>query len=63
MRKDITINKLIEGGEKRGIQKGRKEWILEGITETAKKLLSNNVSIDIISASTGLSLDEIKSLK
>ena len=58
-------------GMKEGIKEGIKEGKLEGIKEgkrestleTAKALLKENVSIDIISRTTGLTKEEINSLK
>ena len=45
----------------------RREGIEEGIekrnVEIAKNLLKNNVSVDIISSSTGLTKEEIANLK
>ena len=67
-----TLEKLAEErgkkeGEKRGIEKGKKEGIKEGKKrakiEIAKSLLQAKVNIDIIVISTGLTIEEIKSLK
>jgi predicted transposase/invertase (TIGR01784 family) len=42
-----------------GIQKGRQE----GALAIARNLLKSNVDVNIISASTGLSIEEIQSLQ
>ena len=46
-------------GKREGIKEGEKKEKLK----TAKKLFNLNVSIEIISKSTGLSIDEINKLK
>ena len=51
--------KGLEKGEKRGIAKGENKKAIE----VAKKLLANNVDVNIISASTGLSVEKINKLK
>lgn len=45
-------------GEERGIQIGHQK----GKIEVAKNLLKAGISIDVVSQTTGLSLDEIKKL-
>ncbi len=56
-----------EEGRKVGIEEGREEGIKEGrkegVIETAKNLLENGVSIDIILKSTGLTEKEIEQIK
>ena len=49
-------------GHNEGFKEGHSEGIKEGKLEIAKKLLEQNVSIDIISTSTGLSIEEIKNI-
>ena len=60
-------NEAIKEGRLEGIKEGKLEGIKEGIEkntlETAKALLKENVSIDIISRTTGLSEEEVKKLK
>ena len=52
----MTIaDKLIEKGEKRGIEKGK--------LETAKELLKESIDKKIISKAIGLSLEEIKKIE
>ncbi|MDD3527737.1 MAG: Rpn family recombination-promoting nuclease/putative transposase [Bacteroidales bacterium] len=50
-----SIDTALEEGEMKGIIKGK--------IEVAKNLLKNGISIDIISASTGLSKEDIESLR
>ena len=45
-----------------GIEKGKKEGKKEGITQTARRLKTAGVSIDIIIKATGLSKEEFKKL-
>ena len=56
-----------EEGIKEGLEEGRQEGIKEGKRENsrniAKKMLSHNLSIDIISEITGLEIDEINNIK
>jgi predicted transposase/invertase (TIGR01784 family) len=49
-------------GRKEGELKGRADGILEAKLEDARNLLANGVSLEIITKSIGLSLDEIQSL-
>ena len=42
---------------------GREEGIKEGIKDTALKMLQDNLDLDIISKYTGLSSEELKSLR
>ena len=57
----------LEEGKKQGLEEGIKEGIKEGknksIKEIALNLLKSNIDINIISSSTGLSIEEINSLK
>ncbi len=48
-----------EEGEKIGIEKGKKEEKIE----IARNLLKQNIDIDVITISTGLSKKEIEELK
>ena len=62
---------IAEKLEKRGIEKGREEGIEEGIEKGMEKgikevtlnLLEKDIALDIISETTGLSLEEIRSLR
>ena len=53
----------IEKGEKMGIEKGKLEGINERNIEIANNLLKCGVSIDVITQTTGLSIDQIKKLR
>lgn len=50
-------------GRAEGIAEGRAEGRAEGIVEVAKKMLDNGMSADIVAEMTGLSLEEVSSLK
>ena len=60
-------NEAIKEGKLEGIKEGKLEGIKEGIEkntlETAKKMLDDNLSIDMVSKYTGLTKEEINSLK
>ena len=56
---EMVINTL----KNEAIKEGKLEGIKENTLETAKALLKENVSIDIISRTTGLTKEEINSLK
>ena len=58
-----TREEGIELGKQEGIELGKQEGIELGVLQTAKKLLKENVDINIISKSTGLSIEEINKLK
>lgn len=51
-----------EKGFKQGYDEGIEQGIEQNKIEIAKNLLNNNVDINIISLSTGLSQEEIKNL-
>ena len=55
---EMVINTL----KNEAIREGKEEGIKEGIVETAKALLKENISIDIISRTTGLKKEEIEKL-
>ena len=50
-------------GRAEGIAEGRAEGRAEGIVEVAKKMLDNGMSADLVVEMTGLSLEEVSSLK
>ena len=56
---EMVINTL----KNEAIKEGRLEGKKENTLETAKKMLDDNLSIDMVSKYTGLSEDEIKKLK
>ena len=56
-----SMNEARNEGRREGILEGRREEILEEKVETAKRLLSENYSLNIIQTATNLTLDQIKS--
>lgn len=56
---EMVYNTLIEDGIEQGLQQG----IEQGKLETAKRLLENNIDLNIISTSTGISLEKLTELK
>ncbi len=58
-----SVDTAREEGEITGHKKGKTEGKIEGKIEVAKNLLKNNVSIEIIIKSTGLTKKEIEALK
>nr|WP_255705240.1 Rpn family recombination-promoting nuclease/putative transposase [Xenorhabdus sp. PB61.4] len=60
----MTIAEQLEQkGREQGLEQGREEGKAEGKLETARALLQHGVSLDIIATSTGLSREEIETLK
>ena len=57
------LNYAEKKGEKRGIELGKAEGIRQNKIEIAKKLLKNNVDMEIIISATGLTKEEIENLK
>ena len=57
------IEKGIEQGKKEALEQGKKEGIEQVKKEIALNLLNQGVDLSIIQASTGLSKEEILSLK
>ena len=49
-------------GEKRGRAEGRTEGIAEGKIETARNMLKNGLSADLITKCTGISAQQISEL-
>ncbi len=58
-----TAQKAKKDGIYEGISQGISEGISQGILQTAKNLLSLNISINDIKKATGLSEKELKNLK
>ena len=56
----------LKEGKEEGIKEGKKEGIIEGILKNKKDMVinlnNNGVSTDIISKSTGLSIDEVNDI-
>ena len=65
--KELHLEKLrlseLEEAREKGIEQGIEKGIEQEKIEIAKELLNNNVSLDIIMKSTGLSKEEIEKLK
>ena len=64
---ELTKLAYEEDGHKKGLEQGIQQGFTDGANhekrEIAKNLLKENVSLDLISKSTGLSYDEIEKLK
>ena len=58
----IEMNTTKIDGYNEGLEKGQKLGEINEKKEIAKKLKQENVSLEIISKTTGLSIDEIKKL-
>ena len=50
-------------GLEQGLEQGREEGARETAIKTARSFLQNGISVDIVARCTGLSLEEVKSLK
>ena len=59
----VTMLSVLDKVEARGIQLGRTEGIQLGRTETARNLLRMGLDLAKIAEATGLSLEEVQSLK
>ena len=53
----------LKEGKEEGLKEGKEEGLKEGKIEIAKNMLKLNIDINIISQSTGLSVEEINKLK
>ena len=53
----------VKKGKEEGLKQGKEEGLREGKKEMARVLLQSGVDINIISQSSGLTIDEIKELK
>ena len=66
LHEELLRNTELYNAEQKGIKQGKKDGIKEGIKqkaiETAKNMLKENISIDIISRVTGLDIKEIEKL-
>jgi predicted transposase/invertase (TIGR01784 family) len=68
---NYQLDRVREKGKKEGIEEGIKEGIKEGMErgkkegkiEIARNLLTSNISTELISNATGLSIEQIKKLK
>ena len=59
---DDGLNKGISQGISQGIQQGISQGIQQKAIETAKALLREDISIDVITRTTGLSTETIEQL-
>ena len=57
------LDKLFTTSVEKGIEQGIEQGIAKNKLDVARKLLEKNVSLDIISESTGLTIEEINNLK
>lgn len=57
------IVNAIRTAEKKKFAEGRAEGIAEGRAEVARKMLDKGMSADLVAEMTGLSLEEVSSLK
>ena len=64
---EMLMEERFEAGMEKGIKKGREEGIAQGTynksLETAKKLLEDNISPEVVVKYTGLPLETILKLK
>ena len=60
---DVALKEMEEKGKSSGLELGIKEGKKEEKIEIAKNLLKENVDLNIISKTTGLSLEELEKLK
>lgn len=56
-------NNGLSKGMKEGLEKGIEQGIAESKSEIARKLINNNIDINIILESTGLSIEELEKIK
>ena len=59
----MTLEEKLEIEREEGIEKGRKEGLAEGKLEVAKKMIEENMSKEMISKLTSLSLDVIEEIE
>ena len=60
---NICYKRGLEQGLEQGREEGREEGARETAIKTARSFLQNGISVDIVARCTGLSLEEVKSLK
>ena len=58
----MELNTRLSSAEKTGYEKGEKSGYTKGLFDAARNLLLQNIPIDVISKTTGLSKNKIKSL-
>ena len=59
----LPLHDARKAGLKEGMEKGLLAGERKKAIETAKKMLENEIPIDLITKCTGLSLEEVKRLK
>ena len=59
----MTVVECLRKDREKAIKKSRKEGIEEGKVEVAKKMMGHNITLEIISKTTGISVEELKKLK
>jgi predicted transposase/invertase (TIGR01784 family) len=60
--KEEGIKEGIQKGREEGIQKGREEGLKQKARETAKRMISDGIELNVIAKYTGLTEEEIKNL-
>ncbi|MBQ6783858.1 MAG: hypothetical protein IJP63_07645, partial [Acholeplasmatales bacterium] len=58
----VNMCKAIDDMKKKAETKGRNEGKIEGVVETVVNFYKNGVSLDIISKSTNMSIDDVKNI-
>ena len=61
--KEYAVEQGFEQGIEQGIEQGTKQGVEQSKIEIAKKLLEKNIDINIISETTGLSIEDIHNIK
>ena len=56
---EIIKEEGIQEGLLKGKQEGRQEGMIEGKLETARNLLANGVSLEVVQKSTGLTAEQL----
>ena len=56
------LKRGMERGMKLGMEQGMQQGIQQGIQNVAKKMIENNIPLDVIKSSTGLSDEELAAL-
>jgi predicted transposase/invertase (TIGR01784 family) len=59
----LGMEKGLEQGIQQGLEQGIEKGIEKGIQKVALRMLSQNLGLDVIAEMTGLTLDDIATLK
>ena len=59
----MTLSEMIQENREEGWAEGREEGRTEVRLETAKNMLMNNISLEMIAKCTRLSLEQVRALK